>query len=97
MRITDESSNKLVEQFWFILEGGKYSTMAQITNGCIKPELITSSWFDACPYTNTLAILSKAASKLEYKGITLLINEKSSVMQALNNFDNHDERFILLR
>lgn len=88
---------KWSNEFWYILEGGQYSAMIRITNGLIEPKLLNSSWYDACPYTNTLVTLAKAVLEPSLNKITLLINEKCSIIQALRNWDNHDYRIIQLR
>lgn len=94
----DEHNNeKWIGQFWYILEGGKYSVLASISNGNIEPKLAHSSWYSPCSYTNTLVTLTKAATDDELKRITLVINGKCSILQALNNWMNHDERIIKLR
>lgn len=86
-----------IDKFWYVLEGGRYTALAKVENGNIEPQLIHSAWYDACPYTNTLVTLTKASTTTELKEITLVINSKCSIIQALNNWANHDYRLILLR
>lgn len=92
-----DNNDTWTKEFWYILEGGRYSAMAKITNDRIEPQYLSSSWYDACSYTNTLTTLSRAASEQTLSNITLLINEKCSILQALHNWDNHDQRIIQLR
>lgn len=89
--------DQLAEEVWYLLEGGKYAALTRITENNIEPTILHSAWYDACPYTNSLVTLTDAARRYDLKRIQLIINGKCSIMQALCNWDNHDQRLIELR
>lgn len=89
--------NEWPNVFWYLLEGGRFAALVKFSTNGIEPQSAYSAWYSACGYTNSLTVLQKASSNPINNKITLVINEKCSILQALNNWENHDQRIIQLR
>lgn len=84
-------------EMWFMIEGKLYAGLVQLKSLTCTSEILSISWHHQSPYTNALAALTRATKLQTISGSTIVINAQSSLLQALLNWDNHDERIINLR